>query len=83
MIAVVGSRDVRIGFGLAGVKNAYKSIRDVGDEKIVLIEDVKQEEPVFSADASQIVIQFSLQKKSPKINEKFIKQVIGANVRVK
>ncbi len=83
MIAVVGSRDMRIGFGLAGVKNTYKSINEVDGEKIVLLEDIKQEEPVFSADASQIVIQFSLQKKSPKINEKFIRQVIGANVLVK
>ncbi|MCK4555158.1 MAG: hypothetical protein KAT83_00995 [Candidatus Aenigmarchaeota archaeon] len=83
MIAVVGSRDMRIGFGLAGVKNTYKNINEVDGEKIVLLEDVKQEEPVFSADASQIVIQFSLQKKSPKINEKFIRQVIGANVLVK
>ena len=83
MIAVVGSRDVRIGFGLAGVKNTYKSINEIKGEKIVLLEDVKQEGFVFSADASQIVIPFSLQKKSPKINEKFIKQVIGANVRIK
>ena len=83
MIAVVGSRDLRIGFGLAGVKNTYKNINELNGEKIVLLEDVKQEEPVFPADASQIVIQFSLQKKSPKINEKFIRQVIGANVLVK
>lgn len=83
MIAVVGSRDVRIGFGLAGVKNTYKNISELNNEKIVLLEDVKQGAPVFPTDTSQIVIPFSVQKKSLKINEKFIRQVIGANVLVK
>ncbi len=83
MIAVIGSRDMRIGFGLAGVKNTYKNISELNNEQIILIEDTKQEELVFPADASQIVIQFSLQKKSQKLNEKFIRQVIGANVLVK
>ena len=83
MIAVVGSRDMRIGFGLAGVKNTYKNISELNNEKIVLLEDIKQEEPVLPANASQIVIRFSLQKQSQKLNEKFIRQVIGANVLVK
>lgn len=38
MICVVGKEKAVIGFSLAGIKKRYKSLNDIKDEKIIIIE---------------------------------------------
>lgn len=83
MLAIVGSRDARIGFGLAGVKKAYKSAEKIHDEKIVLVEITTAGEQKSSGLTGAIAVRFSFKDDIREIPEFFVKQVIGANVVIK
>lgn len=82
MIAVVGSRDIRIGFGLAGVKNAYKNTNEVRKEKIIIAED---KVPGASSDLEKtgvVVVNISVKEYVKEIPDSLIRQVVGASVVV-
>lgn len=83
MIAVVGSRDIRIGFGLAGVKNAYKSMNEVRGNIIVIVEDKKPDAPVALEEAGAVVVNISVRETVKEIPDSLVRQVVGASVVVK
>lgn len=83
MIAVVGSRDIRIGFRLAGVKHAYKSPKDIRGEKIVVAEDKKPEDFLALEQSGAVVVNISIKDNVEDVPVSFVRQVVGASVVLK
>lgn len=81
MVAVVGSRDVRIGFGLAGVKKHGKILGDARGEKIIILESNNVDEPGHSVEApGAIIVALSLEQDIAGLSDAFVRRVVGANI---
>ena len=44
MICIIGKKNTKTGFALAGIKKQYDTPKDIKDEKIIIIDKEKTEE---------------------------------------